>query len=920
MCLFRSNMKNIFLFLPDSFPQKPYQVVKGEYFMFLKIILLIIIVLAISFSSQAQNGSEKLIQQINDKNWNELSWTKKREILLSVIKTLTPTKPQEALQYANNLYSMAVHEKDSRTEVDALKYIGTCYYYSSKYLFAMLNYSKSQQRAKEIGYRTAEADAMSNLALTYYVTDKYDKSLLCFNNALHIDSLENNQTAIANCLNGIGTIYGKIQKFAQAIDNLNKAKRLGLKLRDSLTVAQSLHNLGEVFKAMENYDNSRLYFDSSLQLQKCKENTTNYIQTCYALGEIYEITSKYEKALTFYNEVFERSSKLNYKKGKAMAHNGLANILKNQKQYNRALERYLLSLQIMEETGDKTGIAIASDNIGNVFEQTNHLDQALHYYNKALEIKQSINNQSGMSTTMEYIGMIFFKKNEYLKALEYLKNAYKQRSESNQEKELAYTAKNLGITYSQIKNYELAEEYTNQCIALSKKFRIVQIEKSGYGLLANIYAQKGDFKKALEFDRIHNLLKDSIFSMESQKLLDDINTKYETNKKENENTILRQEVALKKETILRQNIMAFAISTFLLLSVIIAIIFFRGRQKEKHANQLLSQQKQMIERQAKQLMVQNQKLIDLDHFKEGMTGMIVHDLKNPLSTILSNTQNADVVQAGNQMLNMVLNILDVQKFENAQMKLQISVNQLNKILSHAVAQVKFLLEKKSILFTNEIANSKIVFADFEIVSRIFVNLLTNAIKYTPNNGRISVSTSYTDIYKNDLSLGFIKIVVTDSGQGIPSESVSTIFDKFTQVEARNSGGVRSTGLGLSFCKMAVEAHGGTIGVVSQKNAGSSFWFTLRLGTSDIAENQDDNTIAEILTVEKTIQLNDLERNYLLQFIPELSQCAVYEYSSVKNILEKIEVSENKGVAQWLNAIVNSLKSCNEEKYNELINL
>jgi signal transduction histidine kinase len=370
--------------------------------------------------------------------------------------------------------------------------------------------------------------------------------------------------------------------------------------------------------------------------------------------------------------------------------------------------------------------------------------------------------------------------------------------------------------------------------------------------------------------------------------------------------------------------MALAISVSLLMAIIIAIIFFRSRQKQKRVNELLNRQNEMIEKQASQLSLQNKKLIELDSFKEGMTGMIVHDLKNPLNVILGLTKNPDVKQAGTLMLNMVMNILDIQKFESAQMKLQKMTWSLSKIVNHAVLQVKMLMEIKSILFQNQITNLIIVNVDFEIVSRVFVNLLTNAIKYTPNNGKITLNAQInkTAFEPSSNFDQFVKITITDTGQGIPANSLELIFDKFAQVEAKNSGGVRSTGLGLSFCKMAVEAHGGKIGVDSELGKGSEFWFTLlKVSSAGIDQDVKNEIDSEQCPIkENSSLLTGSEKLFLSKYTKELSKYAVYEYSSIKNILDSIEKTDIQNINQWITDIRNTLKSCNEEKYNELINI
>jgi len=263
---------------------------------------------------------------------------------------------------------------------------------------------------------------------------------------------------------------------------------------------------------------------------------------------------------------------------------------------------------------------------------------------------------------------------------------------------------------------------------------------------------------------------------------------------------------------------------------------------------------------------QKEKLQELDNFKEAMTGMIVHDLKNPLNAIigLSSMNPEDemmqmVNSAGNQMLNLVLNILDVQKFENTNVKLNLNEASLYELADEANRQVSLLIKQKKQILNINILPQTIIHTDADITVRVFVNMLTNAIKYTPSGGIISINQeailfNEEDYTKNELIPDSIKkqfkfqtpsclISVSDTGQGIPADKIHLVFEKFGQVEAKKSGGVRSTGLGMTFCKMVVEAHGGAIWITSEVGKGTNFYFTLPFARNDESIQNEKLTMA-----------------------------------------------------------------------------
>ena len=330
--------------------------------------------------------------------------------------------------------------------------------------------------------------------------------------------------------------------------------------------------------------------------------------------------------------------------------------------------------------------------------------------------------------------------------------------------------------------------------------------------------------------------------------------------------------------------------------------------KIKEAENKIKEQNDEILAQSEDLQAANDKLIELDQFKEELTGMIIHDLKNPLNAIIGLAESDIVKQSGKQMLNMIMNILDVNKFENTEIKIQTSNTSIYEVSKLALSQVDLLYQQKNIQLINHIQNFY-VDIDPEIIERVFINLLTNAIKYTPNNGTITLKSE-------EYSPNFIRIKVSDTGQGIPQEKMHKVFGKFEQVIARDSGLTRSTGIGLTFCKLFVEAHGGEIGVESEENKGSTFWFTLPIGN----QGNEEIIIEEEIIEEKPIDLTQSERKLLKPFLLKLQKLEVYESTEVEKIIEQIDCSKTQNLQKWKAEMDNAMEALNEEKYKKLIHL
>jgi len=310
----------------------------------------------------------------------------------------------------------------------------------------------------------------------------------------------------------------------------------------------------------------------------------------------------------------------------------------------------------------------------------------------------------------------------------------------------------------------------------------------------------------------------SVHSIESNKKIQEMEAAFNTAKKELEQQKHASERELKETKIWGLRIFI----TFIIIPILLLISAYR---KIKASNQLLSSQKMEIQQQADELKNMNEKLMELSRFKLEMTGMIVHDLKNYLNAVIYYSQESfedsmEIINfSGRQMMNEVTNILDVYKFEEAAVNLHKTVQPLSRTTNRAYKQIRFLTEAKSINVSDHTPPELEAEYDQDIIEQVIVNLMTNAVKYTNEKGRIKISAQTTPT-------GSVQVTVSDNGSGIPKNKCAVIFDRFQQVEARKSGEAKSTGLGLTYCKLAIEAHGGTITADSDVDKGSVFHFTL----------------------------------------------------------------------------------------------
>lgn len=240
---------------------------------------------------------------------------------------------------------------------------------------------------------------------------------------------------------------------------------------------------------------------------------------------------------------------------------------------------------------------------------------------------------------------------------------------------------------------------------------------------------------------------------------------------------------------------------------------------------------------------------ELEQVKSQFMAMLVHDLRTPLTIVISSVDYISrhyvgkpldddtiklmqtVLASTRSMANLVNDLLDLSKYQAGQMLLSKQKITIHEMIEESLQPFLLQLKRKNITLKTDVnADLPRIEADSGKIVQLMTNLLANALKFTPENGTISIKVA------QDLSsvekVKFISVSVKDSGIGIKKEEIPLLFEQFRQVSSANSTKEKGTGLGLAICKLIAQAHGGTIGVTSEINKGSTFSFTLPVSAEE----------------------------------------------------------------------------------------
>lgn len=231
---------------------------------------------------------------------------------------------------------------------------------------------------------------------------------------------------------------------------------------------------------------------------------------------------------------------------------------------------------------------------------------------------------------------------------------------------------------------------------------------------------------------------------------------------------------------------------------------------------------------------------ELDRLRDDLSAMIYHDLRSPLANVISsldimlasqtdlNSSNAGLIQiayrSAERMQRLISALLDISRLEAGQSILKPRIIEARSLLQEAVDVVKPNIDSKQQTTSVVLPKDPVfLYVDADMIRRVIINLVENANKFTPNGGAIQLGCLQQDEK--------VELWIRDSGPGIPQESVKTIFDKYVRLQNENAP--KGLGLGLAFCRLAVEAHGGKIWVESSRGHGSRFVMTLPLAKESL---------------------------------------------------------------------------------------
>ena len=867
-------------------------------------------------------------------------------------------------RYASRAMALAQKIHDPQGRVDAQNIQSNALYHQGHYTQARQMATQALQMAQKNNYPQGRAESYTHIGKTYIEQGHYSKARTNLHKARKIFEQMGDQEGLAVIDLNVGNIYCYQGNYAQGLKIFRKAQKTFQQIGNQVGVANCYNNLAVIYKWQGKLSLALKFFQQSLQMRKKIGDKADIAYSYNNIGGIYQTQGNYPKALEIYQKSLQIQQQVGSRAGMGYAYSNLGSVYANQGRYPQALEMHQRSLQIRKKLGDQFQMTYNYLNMGNAYRAQGNYAQALEMYRQSLQIQQQIGNKVQLSLNYSAIGDTYLLQNKVTLAIQYLAKALAISRQMKEPESTASALLSLGNAYYSQKKYSKARQYLAQGMVIAQKVGKLSLISYGAEYLAKVYQATGQYQQALEHHILFKQMVDSLFNEKSIRKITQLESQYAFDQ---EKDSLRQQQArqknhlqahLAKEKIARRFQRWVSTLALLLLGLLawFAGSVWRSRQHQRRLNGELQVQKEAIlyknavlneneeeirqkadmiaeqrdalartnqaleanahtiEAQKSQLQENLHQLQELDLFKEQMVGMIAHDLKNPLQAIIGLSQVAitphhqqTIHQSGQRMQHLIQNMLDTQKLKEAQMPVQPKALPLVEVVGQAIGQIQWWSQTKDIQIHHQAKEGLAVMADQTLLGRALVNLLHNAVAYTPAQGKVSVSYKVSPQHPSCL-----RISVTDTGVGIAPDQLAQVFEPYYHGHLRKS----STGLGLAFCKMALEAQGGHLGVESAPGQGSTFWLELPQAASVPASvSAPPGTPPAPPT-----RLSEAEQAQLRPYLEQLSTYSVYQTSKVKALMDQIKFDHNPRLAAWKNDLKNALYALSQTRYEELIAL
>lgn len=648
------------------------------------------------------------------------------------------------------------------------------------------------------------------------------------------------QISISNGIEKFELLNNLSWEFRSAFpDSCIYYSRLAYALGKEIDVKEDLAKPLNFIGIAHNYKGDRLmayeFFEKALQLAITLKDTTQIAYSNNNLGRLFFEQGLLNRSYNYFVKSLEAFKRLDNSTGLAYTYQSLARLYKTQNDYEKAESHYLLANAIRERLGVTQDITSAYIQTGRFYQDNDQDDLAIFYLFKADSTAGSIKDEITLAEIKTYLARSFLKQGKWLQAEQMVNDGLQVIMAKNHIRMQPQTFLIMGEICKEKGELIKAKEFTIQALGVSTETKDLTSKMNAHYLLWKISELQNNKSDEIRNQNEYLILRDSIKDLDLARQVERFQFEMEIERKERENELLKARQAGTESIIKQQRLQStilFIISIFVSLLVYLQ---WRNNKKRKEVNEKLALQNDYIERQRREILIQNENLSkrnlqlhELNHEKDTLMSIVAHDLKAPFNRFkgilnlmemgggLNEEQlkYIDILKSNTQGgLLLIRDLLDVHMLEGNQNPEHGDIDFTAFIRQKTEAHIPVAKSKGiDLLMENDVKG--IVHLDEVFLDRIMDNLISNAIKFSPKNSKIRIKAlKHSEI---------LEIEVQDEGPGFSEQDKKQLFQKFKKLSARPTAGESSHGLGLAIVKILVDRMEGSIHLESQQGHGSIF--------------------------------------------------------------------------------------------------
>ncbi|WP_136468315.1 response regulator [Flagellimonas onchidii] len=684
-----------------------------------------------------------------------------------------------------------------------------------------------------------------NAIIRAFIYINMDSTRVYNDKVIQIAKTTNDQATASKAYNVASVYYYYNSQIDSSLYYVKKSLESLKKSSDHKLKSDLYRKLAILSRALSNEKDNIDYARLALKEAKLAENWPLESSAMIAIANHFLNNNDHLQALTYYlkvdslhivNDTVTRDLNLTYE-NIALIYSALKN--------EKALDYLDKSQAIFSEKEDEFGLANLNRLRGNYYSLTKQHALSIEYYRKCLPFFESHGDPMNLIETYTDLSINYVDNLDGANALVYLNKAKELAKEYPMATDFTiYHVKTAEGKYNLFtKQYEKAiASYLKVLQYMEKNANSFYLDEKLHAYDALVFAYEGldQYKKALEYSKITFALNDSINKKNKEEITTNLEAKYQTEKREREISLLKSKNALNEQKQHNQQNMLIGGIGLATLSSVFFFVLYRNRKRT------------------------TDRLKEMDMAKSNFFTNVSHEFRTPLTLISGPIQqqldkknlppkekdNLEIAQQNtSRLLSLVNQLLDISKIESSSYPLKVSKGELSPFIGSLIDGFSFAAKEKKINLSVDIqSSSENTWFDRDIVERVMVNLMSNALKYTPKGGSIDANA----LVKN----GKLQLTISNTGNTLTKEAQARLFERFYRADDTQQG----AGIGLALVKELVQLHKGSINVSSSAEELTTFSMALPVKPSDFAESERRVQKGKISSLKNEITLKESHSN------------------------------------------------------------